>query len=96
MTGLGFLADAAGPFESKATGVSADGSVVVGDSKAADGKEAFVWTAVWNEMRSLREILEDDLGVDLSGFTASTANHIANRPASVAVHRCCDLRIRIT
>jgi len=38
MTGLGFLADAAGPFESKATGVSADGSVVVGGSKTADGK----------------------------------------------------------
>jgi probable HAF family extracellular repeat protein len=73
MTGLGFLADAAGPFESKATGVSADGSVVVGDSKTADGKEAFVWTAEWNEMRSLREILEDDLGVDLTGWTLDKA-----------------------
>jgi len=40
MTGLGFLADAAGPFESKATGVSADGSVVVGESKLVTGKEA--------------------------------------------------------
>jgi probable HAF family extracellular repeat protein len=69
MMGLGFLADAAGPFESKATGVSADGSVVVGESKTAAGKEAFVWTAESNEMRSLREVLEEDLGVDLTGWT---------------------------
>jgi len=70
MMGLGFLADAAGPFESKATGVSADGSVVVGESKNTAGtKEAFVWTAVSNEMRSLRDVLEEDLGVDLTGWT---------------------------
>lgn len=69
MTGLGFLADAAGPFESKATGVSADGSVVVGESKTAAGKEAFVWTAVSAEMRSLRDVIEEDLGVDLTGWT---------------------------
>jgi probable HAF family extracellular repeat protein len=69
MTGLGFLADAAGPFESKATGVSADGSVVVGESQTAVGKEAFVWTAESNEMRSLRDVLEEDLGVDLTGWT---------------------------
>ena len=73
MTGLGFLADAAGPFESKATGVSADGTVVVGDSKTADGKEAFIWIAEWDEMRSVREILEDDLGVDLTGWTLDKA-----------------------
>jgi hypothetical protein len=73
MTGLGFLADAAGPFESKVAGVSADGSVVVGDSKTADGKEAFIWTAEWNEMRSVREILEEDLGVDLTGWTLDKA-----------------------
>jgi probable HAF family extracellular repeat protein len=71
MTGLGFLADAAGPFESKATGVSADGSVVVGESKLDAGKEAFVWTAESNEMRSLRDVLEEDLGVDLTGWTLS-------------------------
>ncbi len=71
MTGLGFLADAAGPFESKATGVSADGSVVVGESKLVTGKEAFIWTAESNEMRSLRDVLEEDLGVDLTGWTLS-------------------------
>jgi probable HAF family extracellular repeat protein len=69
MTGLGFLADVAGPFESKATGVSADGSVVVGESKTAAGKEPFIWTAESNEMRSLRDVLEEDLGIDLTWWT---------------------------
>jgi probable HAF family extracellular repeat protein len=69
MTGLGFLADETGPFRSKATGVSADGSVVVGESTTAAGNEPFVWTADSNEMRSLRDVLEEDLGVDLTGWT---------------------------
>jgi probable HAF family extracellular repeat protein len=42
MTPLGFLGEDDGVYESKATGVSADGSVVVGESKTVDGKEAFV------------------------------------------------------
>jgi probable HAF family extracellular repeat protein len=69
MAGLGFLGEGDGVYESKATGVSADGSVVVGESKTADGKEAFVWTAESDEMRSLRDILEEDLGIDLTGWT---------------------------
>jgi probable HAF family extracellular repeat protein len=69
MTPLGFLGEDDGVYESKATGVSADGSVVVGESKTVDGKEAFVWTAESNEMRSLREILEEDLDIDLTGWT---------------------------
>jgi len=52
MTRRGFPADAAGPFESKATGVSGDGSVVVGESKTDAGKEPFVWAAESNQMRS--------------------------------------------
>jgi hypothetical protein len=32
-------------------------------------KEAFVWTAESNLMRSLRDVLEEDLGVDLTGWT---------------------------
>ncbi|MBW2540564.1 MAG: PEP-CTERM sorting domain-containing protein [Deltaproteobacteria bacterium] len=69
MTGLGFLADSPGPYHSIATAVSADGSVVVGESKLITGPEAFVWTSESNEMRSLREVLEADLGVDLTGWT---------------------------
>ncbi|MBW2493340.1 MAG: PEP-CTERM sorting domain-containing protein, partial [Deltaproteobacteria bacterium] len=56
-------------YHSIATAVSADGSVVVGESKLATGPEAFVWTSESNEMRSLREVLEADLGVDLTGWT---------------------------
>jgi len=69
MTGLGFLADSPGPYESVAMAVSADGSVVVGQSKLATGKEAFIWTAESDEMQSLRDVLEADLGIDLTGWT---------------------------
>ncbi|MGI9294501.1 MAG: thrombospondin type 3 repeat-containing protein [Pseudomonadales bacterium] len=44
-TSLGFLPGVgAGDFFADATGVSADGSIVVGDSRASDGQQAFVWT----------------------------------------------------
>ena len=69
MTGLGFLAGSPGPYESIATGVSADGSVVVGESKLATGIEAFIWTTESNQMQSLRDVLEADLGIDLTGWT---------------------------
>jgi uncharacterized membrane protein len=68
MTGLGFLAGSEGPFESTATGVSFDGSIVVGQSKLDLEKEAYIWTAESSEMRSLRSILEEDLGIDLTGW----------------------------
>ena len=69
MTGLGFLSGSPGPYQSTATGVSADGSVVVGQSKADGILQPFIWTAESSEMRSLREVLEEDLGVDLTGWT---------------------------
>jgi probable HAF family extracellular repeat protein len=43
MVGLGDLPD--GPFHSEGRGVSADGSVVVGFSDSASGRDAFRWTA---------------------------------------------------
>jgi len=69
MTGLGFLSSSPGPYQSVATGVSADGSVVVGESKVDGILQPFLWTAESDEMRSLREVLETDLGVDLTGWT---------------------------
>jgi probable HAF family extracellular repeat protein len=69
MTGLGFLTGSPGPYQSVATGVSADGSVVVGESKVDGILQPFLWTAESDEMRSLREVLEADLGVDLTGWT---------------------------
>jgi probable HAF family extracellular repeat protein len=69
MTGLGFLSGSPGPYQSFATGVSADGSVVVGESKVDGILQPFLWTAESNEMRSLREVLETDFGADLTGWT---------------------------
>ena len=63
--GLGGLP---GSFSSSATGVSADGSVVVGNSNSANGHEAFIWNSRQG-MRSLREILTNDYGLDLTGWT---------------------------
>jgi probable HAF family extracellular repeat protein len=49
-TGLGDLPG--GPTRSVAHGISADGTTVVGDSNAADGQHAYVWTKV-NGMQDL-------------------------------------------
>jgi len=76
MTGLGFLQDDTDKVESVATATSYDGTTVVGTSKVDNPndptksvKEAFVWTAESNLMRSLRDVLEEDLDVDLTGWT---------------------------
>jgi probable HAF family extracellular repeat protein len=68
MTGLGFLSGSPGPYQSIATGVSADGSVVVGESKVDGILQPFLWTAESSEMQSLRDVLEEDLGIDLTGW----------------------------
>ena len=57
---------------SRANGVSADGSVVVGQSVGPAGMEAFIWTAA-DGMRSLKSVLQDDLGLDLTGWTLEVA-----------------------
>jgi probable HAF family extracellular repeat protein len=76
MTGLGFLQDDTSKVESAATATSYDGTTVVGTSKVDDPndptksvKEAFIWTAESNLMRSLRDVLEEELGIDLSKWT---------------------------
>jgi hypothetical protein len=80
MTGLGFLQDdtskVESKVESKATAASYDGTTVVGTSKVDDPddptksvNEAFIWTAEPNLMRSLRDVLEEDLLIDLTGWT---------------------------
>lgn len=52
MTGLGFLDG----LESTAFGISADGSVIVGESSSASGTEAFIWDA--GGMRSLGDFTD--------------------------------------
>ena len=70
MTGLGDLSG--GEFKSKAWNVSADGSIVVGYSESALGYEAFVWDTD-NGMRNLKDVLEGDYGLDLTGWTLREA-----------------------
>jgi len=73
MAGLGTVTDGG---ESTAHAVSADGSVVVGDSIGGvypfSTIEAFVWTER-AEMRSVRNVLVDEFGLDLTGWTLTSA-----------------------
>ena len=56
------------PFFSRAEGVSSDGSVVVGQAHDGNDFVAFVWTDL-DGMRSLKQVLETDYGLDLTGWT---------------------------
>lgn len=67
MVGLGDLPG--GQFHSLAKDVSADGSIVIGSGTTALGSEAFIWNETAG-MRSLQELLLNDLGLDLGGFTS--------------------------
>jgi uncharacterized membrane protein len=80
MVGLGDLAG--GAFSSTATGVSGDGSVVVGigytGAPAYLGLEAFIWDAT-NGMRNLKSVLATDfgLGAALTGWTLASAEGVS-------------------
>lgn len=56
-----------------ATGVSADGSVVVGEF---DGHGAFIWDAV-HGTRDLQQVLRDVCGLDLAGWSLRSAYSIS-------------------
>jgi probable HAF family extracellular repeat protein len=75
MIGLGDLPG--GIFESYAYGVSADGEVVIGDSTSDLGNEAFVWDRI-NGMRKLQDVLENDYGLDLTGWSLRYATGISD------------------
>ncbi|WP_046660893.1 HAF repeat-containing PEP-CTERM protein [Microcystis aeruginosa] len=74
MAGLGDLPG--GIFSSYATGISADGSVLVGYSESANGQESFIWNSTQG-MRSLQQVLTNDYGLNLTGWTLSAATAIA-------------------
>ena len=74
MVGLGDLAG--GGFSSRALAVSADGSVVVGFGDSASSSEAFIWDQT-HGMRNLRDVLVNDLGLDLTGWQLIHANGIS-------------------
>ena len=76
MTGLGDLTG--GIYASQATGVSADGSIVVGNS--ADGSSnyntAFIWDAD-NGMRNLKTVLENE-SLDLAGWELRVTSGVSD------------------
>jgi probable HAF family extracellular repeat protein len=74
MVGLGDLAG--GDFYSQAWGVSANGSVVVGRGNSANGFEAFIWNSTQG-MRSLKQVLTNDYGLNLAGWTLNDARGIS-------------------
>jgi probable HAF family extracellular repeat protein len=76
MTGLGDLPG--GSFFSRANAVSDDGSVVVGFGSTSTGwgMEAFIWDQA-NGMRNLKEVLEKNYGLDLTGWTLESATGIS-------------------
>ncbi|MCA9292394.1 MAG: hypothetical protein KDA20_01120 [Phycisphaerales bacterium] len=75
MVGLGDLPG--GTFNSGAFAVSGDGSVVVGTGNGANGAEAFIWDAT-NGMRALRDVLINDYGLDLTGWTLNGAAGVSD------------------
>jgi probable HAF family extracellular repeat protein len=72
-TGMVALGDLpGGEFQSAAYGVSADGSVIVGQGFSdAGGHEAFIWNAV-DGMQSLQDVLSD-AGIDMTGWQLYSA-----------------------
>jgi len=81
MVGLGDLPG--GSFSSSASDVSADGSIVVGRSESALGDEAFIWDNA-NGIKSLRDVLVNDYGLDLTGWTLSYAKGISDDGLTIA------------
>ena len=55
---------------STATGVSADGSVLVGQGSFDNVREAVIWDAD-RGMRRIKDVLVNDFGLDLTGWTLS-------------------------
>jgi probable HAF family extracellular repeat protein len=77
MTGLGHLAGEPDIFPSStAKAVSGDGSIVVGTDTSTGPQRAFIWDAA-NGMRDLNDVLVNDYGFDLSGWTLTAANDIS-------------------
>lgn len=80
MLGLGDLPD--GSFYSEAMAISGDGSVVVGWGKSGVGDEAVLWTAD-KGMVNFKDMLEDDYGLDLTGWNLSKAYDISDNGLTI-------------
>ncbi|MHC4676046.1 MAG: PKD domain-containing protein, partial [Planctomycetota bacterium] len=73
--GLGDLVG--GRFLSHADDITDDGSVIVGFSETALGLEAVIWDSE-NNIRNLKEVLENEYGLNLTGWTLSWATGISD------------------
>jgi probable HAF family extracellular repeat protein len=62
---------------SSAWAASADGSVIVGGSFSGLNLEAFIWDEI-NSIRSLKDVLTNDYGIDLTGWVLNSASSISN------------------
>ncbi|MCC6678657.1 MAG: PEP-CTERM sorting domain-containing protein [Phycisphaerales bacterium] len=81
MVGLGDLAG--GVHSSIVYSCSADGRIAVGSGSTGSGEEAFIWDAV-NGMKSLREVLVNDFGLDLDGWTLTIGVSISADGRTIA------------
>ncbi len=79
---LGFLDGGA---SSGANDLTADGSVVVGFSGSGAGNRAFIWDD-GSGMRDLKDFLETDGGLDLTGWTLEGAQAISDNGLVIAGH----------
>jgi probable HAF family extracellular repeat protein len=80
--GLGDLAG--GAFNSEACGVSSFGSYIVGKGHVGQD-EAFIWDRA-NGMRSLKNVLETDYGLDLTGWYLSGAAGISDNGSTITAY----------
>ena len=77
LVNLGLLPDGATALpRSAATGVTADGAIVVGTATSTRNQGAFLWTEA-NGMQSLWDVLTTDYGLDLTDWQLTRAEGIS-------------------
>jgi uncharacterized membrane protein len=83
MVGLGYLSNVY--YGSFAYAISADASVIVGDSYNDTGQsEAFIWKESGG-MRSVKEVLEKDFKLDLTGWKLVSANDVSADGTTIVI-----------
>ena len=76
-SGASLLGMLPGHTESQALDTSGDGAIVVGYSCCSPAQEAVIWDAV-NGTQRLQDVLVDDFGFDLTGWTLQLAEGISD------------------
>lgn len=75
-----------GPWEGAARACSADGSVVVGWSRGLRGQEATIWRAGDDNIRSIKEMLLTDYGIDVGGRLLTAASSVSDDGTVICGH----------